>query len=378
MKYTGVYWMGPVLDMGGYGNVSRNFLRALESIGIPVFIHSVGAEHPEIGENTKRWLKKLSTDQIGDRVVFIRHGLPDLFRFSHGNPHVVKNIGVTLFETDRLPDGWASWANLMDEIWVPSRFNFNTFSRSGVSPLKLKVVPYPIDVTKYYPGRPYSAFAFSPPVNSFTFLYVFGFDYRKGYDLLIQAFCEEFSHNEDVSLILKVYIHSGHSPDFVRNEIRSYIPKKRYQSQIVLITEPFREENLIRLYQTCDVYISMDRACGWGMPIMEMMALGKPVIGINWGGSTEYMNDSNSFLIETEKMLVPVDEKLQKARPEHYLNHQWADVKVKKVRQVMREAYENRRKRERLAKQAALDIHLRYSPASIGAIIRKMFSEQNE
>lgn len=203
-------------------------------------------------------------------------------------------------------------------------------------------------------------------------MYVFGFDYRKGYDLLINAFCREFSPNEDVSLILKVYIHSGASPDFVTNEIRSYIPKKRYQSQIVVITDAFTEENLIDLYQSCDVYISMDRACGWGMPIMEMMALGKPAIGLNWGGSTEFMNETNSFLIETEKKLVPVDDKLQKARPEHYLNHQWADVKVEKVRQMMREAYVNKSKRSQLAKKAALDIHLNYSPASIGRIIKAL------
>lgn len=372
MKYTGVYWMGPVHDMGGYGNVSRNYLRALESIGIPVFIQSIGPNHAEVGDQTKRWLHKLSTSQLGDRVVFIRHGLPELFRLAHQIPNVVKNIGITLFETDRLPEGWAAAANLMDEVWIPSRFNFSTFTRSGVSPAKLKVVPYAIDVTTYYPGRPYFPVVFSPPVKSFLFLYVFGFDYRKGYDLLINAFCREFSPNEDVSLILKVYIHSGENPEFVMNEIRSYIPQKRFQSQIVVITDAFAEEHLIHLYQSCDVYISMDRACGWGMPIMEMMALGKPAIGLNWGGSTEFMNETNSFLIETEKKLVPVDEKLQKARPEHYLHHQWADVKVEKVRKVMREAYVNKRKRSRLAKRAALDIHLNYSPASIGRIIKDL------
>lgn len=374
MKYTGVYWMGPVLDMGGYGNVSRNFIKTLETMNIPVQIHPIGPDHAEIGEQTKQWLQRLSTPKIGDRVVFIRHGLPPLFREHFHVPNVARQIGVTLFETDRLPSGWAAEANLMDEIWVPSRFNYETFSRSGVNPSKLKIVPYPIDVTKYYPGKPYQQLIFSPPIRSFVFLYVFGFDYRKGYQMLIQAFCEEFSPAEDVSLILKVYLHSGYKRGFAAKEILSLIPPGRYKNQIVLITTPFSEENLINLYQSSDVYISMDRASGWGMPAMEMMSLGKPVISINWGGATEFMNESNSFLIETEKNLVPVDEKLQRERPDYYLNHHWADVSVANVRKTMREAYENKSKREALARKAASDIHLNFSPASIGMIISRLFS----
>jgi hypothetical protein len=84
------------------------------------------------------------------------------------------------------------------------------------------------------------------------------------------------------------------------------------------------------------------------------------------------MNETNSFLIETEKVLVPVDAKLQAARPRYYLNHQWADVKIEKVRQVMREAYVNKNKREQLAKKAAADIHQNYSPARIGMIMKNL------
>lgn len=87
------------------------------------------------------------------------------------------------------------------------------------------------------------------------------------------------------------------------------------------------------------------------------------------------MNDANSFLIETEKKLVPVNQKLQDARPEYYLNHQWADVDVGKVRKVMREAYVNKDRCRQLATKAALDMHLHYSPASIGKVIKELFHQ---
>ncbi|PYI52117.1 glycosyltransferase family 4 protein [Paenibacillus flagellatus] len=375
MTGTGVYWMGPVYDMGGYGNVSRNYLRALESAGIPVCIHPIGGEHhAEIGSETRRWLDSLSTDRLGPRIVCVKHGTPDFFEQPVAAPPAVKTVGVTLFETDRLPIGWAELCNRMDEIWVPTRFNYATFSQSGVIPSKLRIVPYPIDVTKYYPGKPYNRIVFQPPLRSFSFLYVFGFDFRKGIDLLLQSFCDEFSPYEDVSLVLKVYIHSGYSPAFVMSEICSHIPAHRLQSQIVVIVEPFDEERLSDLYLSCDAYVSTDRA-GWGMPAMEMMALGKPAIGLNWGGYTEFMNESNSFLIEPEPHLVPVDDKLQRDRPHYYGNHYWADIRPEKVRAAMREAYANKSKRERIGKKAAFDIHFEFSPEAIGQTIKRLIEQ---
>lgn len=44
----------------------------------------------------------------------------------------LKKIGVTTFETDRIPEHWVEPCNQMDEICVPSQFNIETFSKSGL------------------------------------------------------------------------------------------------------------------------------------------------------------------------------------------------------------------------------------------------------
>ncbi|OPA80191.1 glycosyl transferase family 1 [Paenibacillus selenitireducens] len=372
MNFSGIYWMGPVFDMSGYGNVSRNYIKAVKSAGIPVFIHPTGEYHAQIDHGTRQWLQQASTSAIGDRVIFIRHGLPEIFDQHFDIPNVVKNVGVTLFETDRIPTSWVALCNQMDEIWVPSQFNYKTFSQSGVLPNKLKVVPYGIDVSVYNPERPYYKYKAEGLTQSFLFTYVFGFDFRKGYDLLIQAFCEEFAVNEPVGLILKVYIHSGHSTEYVMGEIASCIPPERFQKQVFVVLESHTHDQLISLYRSTDVYISMDRASGWGMPVMEAMALGVPTIAIRSGGAAEFMNDSNSFLIEPEDRLIPVSEKLQLSRPAYYQGHHWIDVKVSNVRNVMREAYGNPMKREKVARQAAYDMHTKYSPQRIGTIIKSL------
>ena len=50
-------------------------------------------------------------------------------------------VGSTMFETAGVPAGWATAANAMDEIWVPSTFNQRTFAASGIFADKLHVLP---------------------------------------------------------------------------------------------------------------------------------------------------------------------------------------------------------------------------------------------
>lgn len=69
-----------------------------------------------------------------------------------------------MFETDRLPEGWADRCNAMDEVWVchranvltnfikvPTHFHRNIFIMGGVVASKLKVVPEPVDTDFFNP-----------------------------------------------------------------------------------------------------------------------------------------------------------------------------------------------------------------------------------
>lgn len=68
-------------------------------------------------------------------------------------------IGRTMFETDRIPDGWLKRLQSMDEvrkiikhkIWVPSQFAFDIFNKGGVDTDKLKIIGEPIDTVFYNP-----------------------------------------------------------------------------------------------------------------------------------------------------------------------------------------------------------------------------------
>ncbi len=49
-----------------------------------------------------------------------------------------------MLEVNGLPQEWVRQANLMDEVWVPSRFNKETFQLSGVR-VPIHVIPLGVD-----------------------------------------------------------------------------------------------------------------------------------------------------------------------------------------------------------------------------------------
>jgi glycosyltransferase involved in cell wall biosynthesis len=371
---SGVVWVAPIYEVGGYGTHARNYLKSLHLLNIPIHLINIGYQDPEIGEEYLHFIHHLNCpiEKLGSHLVWVIDAIPESFPLFQPNRllanNIEKRIGITVFETDRIPAHWVAPCNEMDEIWVPSPFNVETFSRSGVNKEKLRVVPRTIDFHKYQ--QPFAKYPFTAPVKSFKFLYNCAFDYRKGIDLLIQSYCEEFSEQEDVSLILKVFTPGWSKELDVPALLRSYVPQTEKVPHIHFMLAKVSERELLELYSSCDCYVSTERANGWSNPAMEMMALGKPVIHIGWGGNTAYMNAQNAFLIEHEGEYEAVDERLSCHRPKEYEGHRWIKVAPANVRKTMREAYENKAKRERVARQGCADIQQFFSTEKVADLLR--------
>ena len=367
---TGLLWVGPLYQTEGYGSISRNYLIGLHRIGFPVRAVNFGPPpNRRLPPNTLALLRQLRHADIGDAPIGVVNWSPDLYPMVKFRG-VCKKVGLTLFETDRVPTAWVPWCREMDEIWVPTRFNFETFSQSGIPPEKLRVIPYGIDTRQF---RPLAGRERRPGQKGFTFLYNFTLDWRKGFDLLLEAYFSEFTPADDVSLILKTcwVPHGGIVSTDVREVLLSSVSKKFRRPAETLphwevMDQRISEQELIQLYAASDLYTSTERACGWGFPVMEAMAMKVPVAGIDWGGSTEFLTPHNSLLIPTTGRMVPVDDRLAEARRTLYAGHQWAEVTVEAVRKVMRYAYEHPRELKALAERALRDIE-EYYPTEVAA-----------
>jgi hypothetical protein len=102
------------------------------------------------------------------------------------------------------------------------------------------------------------------------------------------------------------------------------------------------------------------------------MAMGKAAAAIHWGGSTEFMNQDNAFLIRPTGELEPVDPRLVEARGDLYRGQKWARVEVSEVRRVLREAFENRSLVREKGERGAAYVRANSSFERIGERLREV------
>jgi glycosyltransferase involved in cell wall biosynthesis len=365
---SGVIWVGPVYHRGGYGSVSRNYLTGLARLQVPVRVVPYQERHySDIGEDAVELMRRLELGDAGAHPALVIHSVPELFRSVRARG-VTKTVGCTIFETHSLPPSWVRPCNSVDELWVPSQFNRLSFAKAGVRSEKIQVVPYGVE------AKPASTSTAPRPTNRpFVFLYVFEFSWRKGFDLLLNAFLHEFRLGE-AKLILKVLPRWRQSAEAARREVLGSItpPAKAADSsppEVVVISGPTSAAELEKLFLECDLYISTDRANGWGMPCMEAMALGKPAASIDWSGSTEFMRSNNSVLIQPTGRLTPVDSRLARELPELYGNQCWAEVSESEVRRSMRWALEHPRELADITAHGQQTVRDQYSPEAVASLI---------
>jgi glycosyltransferase involved in cell wall biosynthesis len=329
-----VIWRGPLHDASGYAQEGREFVLGLDAMGA-----HVRAEDVPLGPNTgpleptiEARLQELAELPVGDEAVRVEHGPPS--RWARG-----ARVGRTAFATDRIPPDWVPVCNAVDEVWVPSRFNLETFAAAGVEVERLRVVPNPIRVDRWT-GED----RLEPAPGRFSFLSVLDWTLAQGWDVLLRAYCAEFAGQEDVELVLRVRAAYGQTPHGLRQTIDAFVG--RGAPPIVVLDHVLPARELPRLYRSADCFVLPTRGEAWGRAFLEAMAAGLPVIATAWGGQTEFLDEDNSYPISI-KGLVRVPEPGVQEAPA-YRGHRWAEPSVEHLQELMRRAYE--RPDERRAK----------------------------
>lgn len=301
-----VLWQGPLRDPSGYADEGRHFVLGLDAAGASVFARPVmwNPRVAEIPADDASRLDRLSASIPFGDFVHVQHVFGGFFQ---PTPSALATIGRTMFETDRIPSEWAARCNLLDEVWVPSAFNRETFAASGVERGRLHVVPGALDARRFRERpEPLSV----PGRRSFVFLSVFDWSLRKGWDLLLRAWARAFGPEDDVALVLKTSSSLGYKAKSLEARIDRFLEEatgrgRRAAAPVVLFHRDLSGDDLLRLYAAADAYVMPTRGEGWGRPFMEAMALGVPAIGTGWGGNTEFMTPENSWLLDSALEDVP-------------------------------------------------------------------------
>lgn len=350
-------WVGPVAGRNGYASAARNLLLGLHSLRFPVSLREWTVEngkHEMSGDmDTLEWYLEMNRRPLTEGSVCVFNHSPVCYRqvdilneMRAANPGMGRYIVYTMFETDRIPSAWVETLNQFDEIWVPSQFNHRTFSSSGLDVQKIRVIPLSIDLKKYDPRRQHPLWVSDP--DQFRFLSVFEWTPRKGWDVLVRAYCEEFAPDEPVSLTLRTYRGAGSNlarKSSIKEELVAFIETRLGKTLGSIPTLEIDESHLSNqampcLYQSYDAFVLTSRGEGWGMPYMEAMAMELPTAAPNWGGQLDFMNEKNSYLIDVEGM-TPITREQVIENP-LYAGHFWGEPSVTATRRVLREMFESR------------------------------------
>lgn len=281
----------------GLGQGTRLYAKSLQQSEIPcAFVNLDFVEFPKEDDSMDAMLR--STGEYSINLIHV--SADQIERACSPFPHTQfdnhYNIGVWLWELDRLPANWIKYFDYVDELWVPSTFIANAAKKDTEKPVT--VIPYGIETP--VDGSKRADFGLSE--DDFLVLAMYdskSFASRKNPEGAIDAFVQAFS-GRDTRAVLVLKVSNGRPEELKSLRERLDETGIRYY----LITEKYPKPHLNALIGCCDAYISMHRSEGFGLVIAEAMNLCVPVVATGWSSNLDFMPPECTYLVGYD--MIPV------------------------------------------------------------------------
>lgn len=279
-KRYSVTWKGPIRHGSGLGIASRHYVGALRKQGVRV---AIGRDGKPRGSGSR---------------VLICHYPPGRIRLSEEKRRYDRVILNAVWETTRIPRRWLKNINRFDAVFVPSRQNKAAFRASGVT-VPIYIVPHGVNAFFYRPGNP--PLRVPGTAGRFVFVSVFGFQHRKNPETLLKAYWRAFSARDKVHLVIKT---NGYAPyenkQWIESRIRGLkrrLGLRKSTAPLTVLAHRMDERRLRGIYTLGDAFVLPTRGEGVGLPFLESLASGTPVIATGWGGHMDFVTDRNGFKV---------------------------------------------------------------------------------
>jgi glycosyltransferase involved in cell wall biosynthesis len=217
------------------------------------------------------------------------------------------NIIILPYEMANLPHEWLYEAHTadIDAIVALSESGAQHFKDMGFPPNKCYGMPLGINHGIFKPeGDKYEL----PNVTENTVIFIlFGALMqpwsRKRADLAIDTFCNTFTAEDDVMLVIKSNLLTDNTlPECVRQYAgRKDAPK------IVSIFSELPAEQCAALLRRADVMLNCVSGEGFGMAALEAMACGCVPISTRVGGLCDFITEKNSYVVESKVVVTNVE-----------------------------------------------------------------------
>lgn len=325
--------VGPVASEYSLAKVNRNFAVALSKLksdyAVSVFSNTEFGDREIREDDLKKYpeFKELSADIEGQPDITIFNNFPrnpnDLYGLAKLRGGV--KLAYLAWEESIYPKRWVDECNAhLHGIMVTSDHIREVFRKSGIK-LPIANIGGGIDQVMSGPDEQFKL----ETKKGFKFLHVSSAHFRKGVDILLKGYFAEFTAEDDVCLVLKLFP----NPESEAEQILEKLQRPGAPEVVVIADGKLSEGQMRSLYSQCDAAVYPSRAEGFGLPMAESMFLGLPLITTGYSGQLDFCTDDNSWLLDYEM----IDSKSHLAIP-------WSKVAEpdqKQLQKYMRYLYEH-------------------------------------
>ena len=366
----GVNLIGFAFGELGIGEDLRMAAQACAAAGVPFKVLNINpGKHLRQAD---RLVAPHCTDDIADLPyainLFCLTGFDTLRVYAEKGPALFDgrhNIGWWPWELPVWPQRWRAAFSVLDEVWAATRFTQTMFSARTDRPVTL--MPLPVSVARL---ERTSRRTLGLPTQRFLFLFVFDFNSylaRKNPQAVIAAFQKAFPVDDrSVGLVLKTM---NSRPD--SEPWREFVDLCAGDPRITLLDRTLDRSRVLGLVDACDAYVSLHRAEGFGRTLAEAMLLGKPVVGTDFSGNTDFLNRNTGYPVRWSRREVVVGEyPFVEASDQAW----WAEPDVTHAASQMRAA--RRASGSPWALQLAQQVDLMFSAKAIGLRMRLLLRQR--
>ena len=309
-----------LLANSGYGKVAREICVRLADLGYEVYAiggfgwQSMYGMHVEIQTPNGKTVKCLQTwqDPAGSTVF---HHYHRMFKFDlvislwdYQLTQYLNNVDVPWIAQGPidapLTRKWANMVRNAIRIVAYSKYAFNELLKY-YPPSKLRYIPHGVNTEVY---RPYTEFRrevrekLEVPEDAFLLINVSDNVPRKNLGFLLYCFKKFIEKHPNEKIYL--YLHTNWSIGFPRGlDIPGLINELDLGERVKLpaldpMINPMDDLQLALIYSACDVMIHTSISEGFGLPLLEAMACGVPVIAVKSSAMVELVEPATGWLID--------------------------------------------------------------------------------
>jgi len=235
-----------------------------------------------------------------------------------------------------------------DFIWLPTDLHKKQAMAAGLRSSKIGIVHPGVNHKVFHPKAAPSDFLSEE--SGFMFVTIASPLNRKGLDILIRAYVEEFKPRDNVLLVIKMSHQSKPKKDFPY-EIPGLAKRlgglNAQLARVLILEEAIEDEMVAALLARADAYVCANRTFQTALAVREALACGRPVIGPEGLRDLVGLGENTGYLVKTNPAQVPEDF-LFPGSPAATI----AEPDVESLRKSLREAFSDIRTARRKGNEA--------------------------